>query len=353
LDAEQGLLSLIELNTVLAFDTVVSRHEVGLTSLARELVLLLKVSEIFVDLLHSALVEVLGGARVGHGGIVQSVLVLSHRVLSFDGEQPRIGLVPEGFNGDAVGRHFVFQELVHVDVVNVKLGVGDPDRGEGNLIAEDRELLAVSVESDVLNLSDSLTVLNFELTGDTELLVSSARDIEHFDHLLGGDHDHVLAARFNLNHFSFLLSHGEYLLDLARVAANFKLARLRAANDGVEGKCANIGPGFKIAEKLGALLDINVVNLHEFTVPEERVRPTAVNALNIHAQGHHDLVVGVIRVFVFDTHFNSLVRNLNHFEIVLHLFLKDRVGEDGRARGVQRADHVGVAAPLDLVDANS
>jgi hypothetical protein len=47
--------------------------------------------------------------------------------------------------------------------------------------------------------------------------------------------------------------------------------------------------------------------LHELSIPEEGVLATAIDSFDVHAEGHHDLVVRVVGVLVFDAHFDSLV----------------------------------------------
>lgn len=49
LDAEEGLLGQLEFNAILFLNTVISGYEVGLDSLASELVLFFEVTKIFVD----------------------------------------------------------------------------------------------------------------------------------------------------------------------------------------------------------------------------------------------------------------------------------------------------------------
>ena len=92
-------------------------------------------------------------------------------------------LVPEALDGDSVGCYFHLEELVHVDVVNVELLVRNSDRWERALITKDRQFLAVSVEGDVFDLSNRFSVLYFELSGYSELLISASGHIKHLDHL--------------------------------------------------------------------------------------------------------------------------------------------------------------------------
>lgn len=75
----------------------------------------------------------------------------------------------------------------------------------------------------------------------------------------------------------------------------------------------------------GTFLTLNIIDLGEFPIPEESVAFTAVNALNVHAQGHNDLEVSVRGSLILNSDFYCLVRNLHHLEVILHLLFKDRV----------------------------
>jgi len=49
---------------------------------------------------------------------------------------------------------------------------------------------------------------------------------------------------------------------------------------------------------------------------------TAVDSLDVHTEGHDDLIVTVGTRIVLDTNLNGLVGDLDHLEVVLHLFLE-------------------------------
>ena len=55
---------------------------------------------------------------------------------------------------------------------------------------------------------------------------------------------------------------------------------------------------------MGAL---NVVELCELAVPEESVASTTVDTLDVHAEGHDDLEIRVLRLIIPHSNFNSLV----------------------------------------------
>ena len=73
---------------------------------------------------------------------------------------------------------------------------------------------------------------------------------------------------------------------------------------------------------------LDIVALDELAVPKEGVASAAVDALDVHAEGHDDLVVAVDGGVVFDADLNCLVRDLNHLKVVFHLLLKELVAED-------------------------
>ena len=77
----------------------------------------------------------------------------------------------------------------------------------------------------------------------------------------------------------------------------------------------------EVASQLWAFLSLDIVDLSELPVPEERVGLAAVDALDVHPQSHYDLVVGVGGGLILESHFDSLVRDLHHFEVVLHFLL--------------------------------
>ena len=86
---------------------------------------------------------------------------------------------------------------------------------------------------------------------------------------------------------------------------------------------------FEVSGELGPLLALHIVDLSEFSIPEKCERLAAVNTLDVHAQGHDNLVVSVRRSLILESNLDCLVRNLHHFEVVLHLLLKDCVIQDG------------------------
>ena len=51
----------------------------------------------------------------------------------------------------------------------------------------------------------------------------------------------------------------------------------------------------------------------------------AVDALDVHAKSHYDLIVTVGASVVLHPHFNCLVRDLDHLEVVFHLFFEKKV----------------------------
>jgi len=53
------------------------------------------------------------------------------------------------------------------------------------------------------------------------------------------------------------------------------------------------------------------------------VLATTVDALNVHAEFNHDLVVTVVCILIFGAYLHCYIRNLDHLEIVLHLFLQN------------------------------
>jgi hypothetical protein len=85
---------------------------------------------------------------------------------------------------------------------------------------------------------------------------------------------------------------------------------------------------FEVTSQLRTLLTLYVVDLCEFSIPEKSVRLAAIDALDVHPQGHNDLIVSIWGGLIFKAYFNCLVRDLHHLEVVLHLLLQDSVIQD-------------------------
>ena len=228
MDAKERLLALVEFDDILSLDPVVSRHKERLEGLALELFLLL--SEIVLNLRLLDGSEGVGSLGLLLGFLGLRLLSIKFGILGLDGEKASVLLVPEGLNWDSIGTHFKLHEVVHINVVNVDLGVRDGDRWEWDLVRKDRKFLAVRVKCDFLDLPDLLPVLDLKLSSHAKLLVLAPRNIKDLDERLGGDNSHELATGIDLDHLTFLLCQWEHLFDLARVAANFK-AVLLALND--------------------------------------------------------------------------------------------------------------------------
>jgi hypothetical protein len=79
--------------------------------------------------------------------------------------------------------------------------------------------------------------------------------------------------------------------------------------------------GFEVTSELRTLLALHIIDLCELSIPEESVRLAAIDALDVHPQGHDYLVVGVRRGLVFKAYLDCLVRDLHHLEVILHLLL--------------------------------
>jgi hypothetical protein len=78
---------------------------------------------------------------------------------------------------------------------------------------------------------------------------------------------------------------------------------------------------FEVTSELRAFLTLHVIDLCELSIPEESVRLAAIDALDVHPQGHDDLIVGVRGGLIFQAYLDCLVRDLHHLEVVLHLLL--------------------------------
>lgn len=206
MQTQQCLITFLKLDDVLSLDLVVSGHKECLESLPRELfLLLLKIilalaSRILVD--HLVLLLRFSATEVFH-------------VVSFNGEESWVALVPEALDGDAVFADLHLHEVVHVDIVDVELGIGDAHVREGRLVCEDAQLLTLTVQLDVLDFTKGLSILDFEFTRHTDLLVLATTDIKNLDHIVLGNHSHVPTLDIHKCDFPFSLSHGYDLLDLA------------------------------------------------------------------------------------------------------------------------------------------
>ena len=88
----------------------------------------------------------------------------------------------------------------------------------------------------------------------------------------------------------------------------------------------------------------------KFAVPEECVATAAIYALDIHAERHNDLIVTIGGHVILDTHFNGLVRNLDHLEVVLHLLLEELMVQNHDATGLHSAENVVAGAPSQVHD---
>ena len=89
---------------------------------------------------------------------------------------------------------------------------------------------------------------------------------------------------------------------------------------------------------------MHIVDLCELSIPEECVRLAAIDALDVHPQGHNDLIVSIGGGLIFKAYLNCLVRDLHHLEVVLHLFLQDSVIQDSNPRLIHGRENLLVAA---------
>ena len=95
---------------------------------------------------------------------------------------------------------------------------------------------------------------------------------------------------------------------------------------------------------------MHIIELGKLAVPEESVASATVDAFDVHAQGHDDLVITVRAHVVFDAHFNCLVRDLDHLEVVLHLLLEQLVVQNHDSVGLHCAQNAVAAAPGQVGD---
>ena len=56
--------------------------------------------------------------------------------------------------------------------------------------------------------------------------------------------------------------------------------------------------------------------------------PATVNSLNVHTERHNDLEIRILRLIISHSDLDSLIRDLNHLKIILHLLLQDSVVQD-------------------------
>jgi hypothetical protein len=150
-----------------------------------------------------------------------------------------------------------------------------------------------------------------------------------------------------------LLSHGDHLFDFSSITTDLNLS-LVALDYGVGSKSADVGIGFKTSEALRAFSRLDVVELSVLAIPEQSMVLGAVNSLDVHAKSHNNLEVLVRRSFISDSNFNGLIRNLNHFEIILHFLLKDGVVKNHNSLGENSTHDVLVStSPLDLLNTST
>ena len=95
---------------------------------------------------------------------------------------------------------------------------------------------------------------------------------------------------------------------------------------------------------------MHVVELRKFAIPEESMASAAVNTLDVHTKSHDNLVITVGASIVFDAHFNGLVRDLNHLEVVLHLFLQELMVQDHDSVRLHSTEDVVAASPGQVGD---
>mmetsp|Transcript_22979 Transcript_22979/g.22332 ORF Transcript_22979/g.22332 Transcript_22979/m.22332 type:complete len:395 (-) Transcript_22979:1471-2655(-) len=199
---QQGLIPLLELDRVLLLHLVVRGHKIGLQSLPSELFFLLL--EVILDFVAVEPPDLI--AQVPPSASIHSLRNILD-VFGLNGKEARVVLVPEALTRDPIGCDFHLHEVVHVNIIDVELGVWDPDGGERRLVGEDAEFLAVGAEGDVFDLSEGLSGLDFELPGDSDLLVLPSGDVEDLDHVVRRDHRHVPVLHIHQGHFPLALSH--------------------------------------------------------------------------------------------------------------------------------------------------
>ena len=70
---------------------------------------------------------------------------------------------------------------------------------------------------------------------------------------------------------------------------------------------------------------MNRINLGKFTVVEEDVGATTVDAFDVHTELHDDLEILVLRLRVPHTNFDFFIGSLDHLETILHLLFQNSV----------------------------
>ena len=136
LNTEQGLLALVKFDDILTLDAIVSGDEECLEGLALELFFLRP--EIVFNL---GLLDSIEGFGLGVFVLLRLFTVLrlgfiscQLGILGLYGEKASVLLIPEGLDWDAIWTDLKLHEVVHVNVVNVDLDIGDGDRWEGDLV---------------------------------------------------------------------------------------------------------------------------------------------------------------------------------------------------------------------------
>ena len=138
------------------------------------------------------------------------------------------------------------------------------------------------------------------------MFVLASGNIEDFDHVFGCDYCHVAAASIDADDFTFILGEKDGVFDLALVTADFKFI-FGAHYHGVCGKSGDIGVCLKVSEQLRTIFLAHLVNLGKLTVVEKYVVSAAVDTLDVHAEGHNNLEIRVLRLFIAHSYFNGLV----------------------------------------------
>ena len=96
------------------------------------------------------------------------------------------------------------------------------------------------------------------------------------------------------------------MLDLTGVRAHLKSV-VSTLNHRVGSQSANNGVALEVTEQLRSLSSLNVVQLSKLAIPEQSMASTAINALNVHAKSHNDLVITIGTGIVFDSDFDGFV----------------------------------------------
>ena len=99
------------------------------------------------------------------------------------------------------------------------------------MIGQDAKLFAVTVELNVLDLTERFSVLNLELAGDSDLLILTSADVKDLDHIVLSNHSHVATLNIHKSDLALRLGHGNDLLDLTGETADLNLVALLVLND--------------------------------------------------------------------------------------------------------------------------